>query len=113
MAARLERVHRRAREALQELSEDRVRGREQRVLRRRVAEAREARHVRDERDAGERNAEVIQGHHAAEDAQVRSGVRQHGEVGDDDTLQNASDDEGSQIAEAESAEAAGGDAEQR
>src|SRR5262245_45337584 len=55
-----------ARESLRELADVCVRRAQQSVLRRGVAEAREARHVGHERDAGEADPEVVRGDHRAE-----------------------------------------------
>src|SRR5205823_12783233 len=64
-----------AREPLRELANVGVRRAQQGVLRRSIAETRQARHVRDQRDAGEADAEVVGGDHRAEHAQVWPGVR--------------------------------------
>src|SRR4051812_31288211 len=56
------------RKTLRELTDVGVRRAEQRVLRRRVAEARQARHVGDQRHAGEADPEVVGSDDRAEDA---------------------------------------------
>src|SRR5437762_7983491 len=52
-------LHPHAGESFRKLTDVGIRGAEQGVLRRRVAEAREARHVGDERNAGETDAEIV------------------------------------------------------
>ena len=99
-------------EPLRQFADVGVGGAEQRILRRRVTDARQRRHVGDQRDAREADPEVVGEHHRAEHADVGTGVRERGEVGD----RHALDDQAAIIVplpEPDRAEAAGGDAEQR
>ena len=95
---------------LRELADVGVRGAQECVLRRGVAEARQARHVGDERDAGEADAEIVDEHDGGEHAQVGAGVGERREVRDDENLQDDAGDQRPEVAEAQRAEAAGGDA---
>ena len=70
-AGGLEAFHRRAREALQELAEQRIERTHQRVLSGGIADAGEARHVGDEGDAREGVAEIVRRHGEGEEADAR------------------------------------------
>ena len=102
-----------SREALGELADVRVRRTEERVLRRRITDAGQARHVGDEPDAGEADAKIVGRHDGAKCLQVGTAVGQQRERRNDDALQDHADDQRAEIAETQRAETASGDPEQR
>src|SRR5262245_17673749 len=97
-------------ESLREFADVSVRGAQQRVLRRSIAETREARHVCDQRDAREADAEVVGRDDGAEDAKVGARMGERGEVRDDENLEDDAGDQRPHVTESQRAEAARGDA---
>src|SRR5258708_32073347 len=96
--------------SLQDLSQPGIGGTQERILRGGVTQIGETRHVRDKRNAGKADTEVVSYHDEREERNAGARERETRIRGNRGCLHNAPDDERAHVAKLQRAESAGGDA---